>query len=184
MKKTPGTNKFRAKSALQPQEQTCVLCKYSTINRHSFKVHQRSGHHLELLEAIQSNQGSLPANDIQQQNTSDEQPTIPLSESRSSDMESIERPIQPERTAEPLSEPANKFDENQYDDYDGDGDDDGRDDGEEEFDGGNAFDHFNNDFNNGGESDDDSESNEPPVPVNDVVVIEAIYLIYDSIYTS
>ena len=67
-----------------------------------------------------------------------------------------------------MSEPANEFDENQYDDYDGDGDDDGRDDGEEEFDGGNAFDHFNNDFNNGGESDDDSESNEPPVPVNDV----------------
>ncbi|KAI7874769.1 uncharacterized protein EV154DRAFT_526892 [Mucor mucedo] len=148
MKKTPGTN--------------------NTINRHSFKVHQRSGHHLELLEAIQSNQGSLPANDIQQQNTSDERPTIPLSESRSSDMESIERPIQPERTAEPLSEPANEFDENQYDDYDGDGDDDGRHNGEEEFDGGNAFDHFNNDFNNGGESDDDSESNEPPVPVNDV----------------
>ncbi|KAI7866676.1 uncharacterized protein EV154DRAFT_557103 [Mucor mucedo] len=151
MKKTPGTNKFRAKPALPPQEQTCLL------------LHQRSGHHLELLEAIQSNQGSLPANDIQQQNTSDEQPTIPLSEYRSFDMESIERPIQPERTAEPLSEPANEFDENQYDNYDGDGDDD-----EEEFDGGNAFDHFNNDFNNGGESDDDSESNEPPVPVNDV----------------
>ncbi|KAG2192681.1 hypothetical protein INT47_003623 [Mucor saturninus] len=91
MKKTPGTN--------------------ITFNRHSFKVHQRSGYHLELLEAIQSNQKSLPDNDIQQQNTSDEQPTIPLSESCSSDMESIERPIQPERTAEPLSEAANKFDE-------------------------------------------------------------------------
>ncbi|KAI7874079.1 uncharacterized protein EV154DRAFT_556071 [Mucor mucedo] len=137
MKKTPGTNNFRAKPALPPQEQTCVFCKYSTINRHSFKLHQRSGHHLELLEAIQSNQGPLPTNDIQQhfRNTFDEQPTIPLSESH---------------------------------DYDGDGADDGRDDGEEEFDGRNAFDHFNNDFNNGGESDDNSESNKPPVPVNEV----------------
>ncbi|KAI7866490.1 uncharacterized protein EV154DRAFT_571937 [Mucor mucedo] len=133
MKKTHGTNNFRAKPALPPQEQTCVLCKYSTINRHSFKLHQRSGHHLELLEAIQSNQGPLPTNDIQQQNTFDEQPTIPLSESRSSDMKSIERPIQPERTAEPFESnkppvPVNEV--NNGSDIDGGG---GGDDGNDEY---------------------------------------------------